>query len=544
MRPHPKRTISFAYFALIIFLISLPDIIFSIYSHLYSALLFNFLLCFCLFLLPVYLFRNHLKWYYWILSPFIFLSSVAVGCFIYFNIRLNPDVILLAVNTNMKEATELSKGYILNYIILLLVMAALYVFLLQKLPSKLPLKKSLYLSLAAAFVLLLFPLINWNEESYFTRLKASVYSAFPTSFIYSAGMVYKDYREMRSNAKTRTDFHFGAQQVKQPGKRQIYVLIIGESSRAVEWKINGYPRNTSPQLLNRKNLISFPNTTAGAYITEYAVPLLITQATPADFERQDKEKSIVSAFKEAGFKTYWMSNQADEGHILMHAQEADQNTISMEPNRLDMDIVDKTLTQALNKNEEKVFIVVHTWGSHWAYFERYPPSFDFFKPSAKYLNVSPTDITKKDLIINSYDNSILYSDAVIDRIISKVAETNSCSTVFFISDHGEDLFDDARNRSLHDEPHPSKYVAHIPFFIWYSDQYQEIFPDKIKCLYEHENQKVSAGNVFSSLADMGALRFPSLDITKSIASPLFRESEQKILGGDSKVFSYDSLLKE
>lgn len=89
----------------------------------------------------------------------------------------------------------------------------------------------------------------------------------------------------------------------------------------------------------------------------------------------------------------------------MHAREADQTTISMETNRLDMDLVDKSLIKVLNKNEDKDFIVIHAWGSHWAYFERYPPAFDIFKPSAKYLNIQPTDAAKKELIVNSYDNS-------------------------------------------------------------------------------------------------------------------------------------------
>jgi glucan phosphoethanolaminetransferase (alkaline phosphatase superfamily) len=457
---------------------------------------------------------------------------------------LNPDVILLAINTNIEEATELGKGYMLGYLAMMLIMLAIYIFLAGKLPAKLPAKKSLYISLISAGIFMLLPFIHWSEESYFTRMKGSLYSTFPVSFLYSAGKVYTYYRNMHNNEQARNNFRFHVKQEKPPDTKQIYVLIIGESSRAGQWAINGYSRNTSPRLLKRTNLISFPNTTAGAYITEYAVPILITEATPNNFDLQDKERSIVSAFKEVGFNTYWMSNQIDEGHILVHAREADQTTISMETNRLDMDIVNKTLIKVLNKNEDKTFIVIHTWGDHWAYFERYPPSFDIFKPSAKYLDIKPTDASQKELIINSYDNSILYADAVIDSVISLVNQREACSTVFFISDHGEDLFDDARQRFMHGESDPSKYVAHIPFFIWYSDKYKELFPEKIKWLYKNKNRKISAEDVFPTLADMGSLRFPSLDTTKSIVSPSFRDSEQKILGANSIIYSYDSILKE
>lgn len=92
----------------------------------------------------------------------------------------------------------------------------------------------------------------------------------------------------------------------------------------------------------------------------------------------------------------------------------------------------------------------------------------------------------------------------------------------------EDLFDDSRQQSMHDEPRLSKYVAHIPFFM----------------LNENKNRKLRAENVFFSLAEMGSLSFPSLDTTKSIVISTFKNSEQKILGGGSKVYNYDSLLKE
>lgn len=190
MQAPPKRTLPFIYFTLIIFLISLSDVIVLFHGHLYSDLFINFALCLSLFLLPVYLFRKRLTWYYWLLYPFILLSSIAVGCFIYFNVRLNPDVVLLAVNTNFKEATELGKGDMPGYLSLLLITLVIYIFLARKLPSKLPAGNSLYISLISAIVLLFLPFINRNGESCFTRLKAGFYSAFPTSFLYSAGKVY------------------------------------------------------------------------------------------------------------------------------------------------------------------------------------------------------------------------------------------------------------------------------------------------------------------------------------------------------------------
>jgi glucan phosphoethanolaminetransferase (alkaline phosphatase superfamily) len=454
---------------------------------------------------------------------------------------MTPEVILAVVNTNAREAMELSRGYIILYLLILLVMVLTYIYLVRTLPSRLPGRRSLYISLAAVGFFLLLPLLQKDDDNYPEKVKNTFFTTFPNSFIHDAGKVYLMYREMADNAEIRNHFKFRAQQVNAPGLKQIYILIIGESSRAVQWGINGYYRNTSPKLMKRTNLVSFSHTVAGAYATEYAVPQIISEAGPENFQLQNREKSIVSAFKEAGFKTYWMSNNLDYGHIQMHAKEADEFWYSIDSHPMDMDMVDKELRRVLDKNEDKVFIVIHTYGNHWSYFERYPPSYEIFKPVVKNIGIQHSDVAKKSYLINAYDNSILYSDALIDTVIGMTEKKNACSSVFFISDHGEDLLDDSREKFTHGSGPPSIYVAHIPLFIWYSDKLKETFPEKIKCLYIHKDRKTGTENIFPSLADMASLKFPSLDTTKSILNPAFTDSRQKIMGGDAKVYEYEKL---
>jgi len=541
-----KKPISFRNFFWIIILISLPDMVSLIMSreHLFYDFFLHLALRTCFLLVPVYIFKNHLKIYYWLLIPFIFLSSLVLSSTFFFKVRMTPEVILAVVNTNAREALELSRGYIIIYLIILMIMVLIYLYLVVTLPSRLPDRKSLYISLAAAGAFLLLPLLQKDDESYPEKMKNSLFTTFPNSFIHDAAKVYQMYREMKSNAEIRSRFQFQASQVNPPGLRQIYILIIGESSRAVQWGINGYYRNTSPKLLKRTNLVSFSNTVAGGYVTEYAVPQIISEATPDNFQLQNREKSIVSAFKEAGFKTYWMSNNLDYGQIQMHAKEADEYWFNIDSHPMDMDMVDKELRRVLDKNEHKVFIVIHTIGSHWSYFERYPPSYEIFKPVVKNIGVRHSDVAKKNFLINSYDNSILYSDAIIDTVIAMAEKKDACSTVFFVADHGEDLLDDSLEKFTHGSDPPSKYVARVPLFIWYSDKFNEIFPEKIKWLRAHKDRKTGTENIFPSMAEMASLEFPSLDTTKSILSPAFRDSRQKILGGDARVYEYESLLKQ
>jgi glucan phosphoethanolaminetransferase (alkaline phosphatase superfamily) len=536
-----KNPIPLAFFFIIIILISLTDIVFSLKEHFYSNIFFNLIFSTCFYLLPFYFFRNRLRWYYWLFLPLIILSIFVTGAYIFFNIRINAEILLLVLHTNKEEAKELTGAYIPYFILLSLVFLITFIFLVLKLPKKISKIRGAYVSLISLLIALIIPIIYYGNSSYIGSLKNSLSNTFPISYIYLVELVRADYKEMHSNDDVRKNFRFNAKQVNAPPEKQIYVLIIGESGRAGQWGINGYKRKTSPRLSQRSNLISFSNTTASAFVTELAVPIIVTEATADNFMIQAKEASIVRAFQEAGFKTYWMSNQVDEGYILAHAKEAENSFISLEAHRYDMELVSKDLSEILNKNEQKVFVVLHTWGSHWNYSERYPPSYEFFKPSAKYDNILPSDASKKELIINSYDNTILYTDAVIDSAISLVNQKNACSTIFYIADHGDNLFDDSKDKFLHADPIPSKWVAHIPFMVWYSDQYKSLFPDRIKNLTEHKNYKTGSDDVFHSLAEMGCLSFASLDTSKSVANKNFKESRQIILGANSNVFKYDSL---
>ena len=123
-------------------------------------------------------------------------------------------------------------------------------------------------------------------------------------------------------------FKFGAHQVTGAEQPQVVVMVIGESSRYDRWSLNGYQRETNPLLKKEANLVSLSNVVTAVSATRLAVPVLVsrkpaTQSLKAGFS----EKSFLSAFKEAGFKTYWLSNQMSFGQfdtpISVFANEAD-----------------------------------------------------------------------------------------------------------------------------------------------------------------------------------------------------------------------------
>ncbi len=525
-----------------------PDTYFFIKSEQYDFAIFAFLTGLSLIFLPLYVFRNYLKIYCFLLLPFFILLPINVISIFIFNVPIDETSLILILNTNAHESFELIKGYLLSFAIFLILYGFCIFYLFSCVPKKITLITSKYFSVISLSILLLLPLLDrdTSKQSYFTKFKGRFYTVYPTSFLYACKEIYDQYVLVNSFKDIREKYLFHAKPDTSITSKQLHVLIIGESSRFDHWGINGYSRNTSPMLAKRNNLISFTNASSGGYITELAVPLLLTGVGATHFNDHFKQKSIIGAFNEAGFTSYWISNQIDEGHIKIHSLEANKRYEALSDYRatkninLDMQLTD-TLKKILVEPGNKKFIVIHTSGSHYDYSVRYPDNFDVFKPSNKTIFSKPTDKHFKNVLVNSYDNSIVYSDAVIDSVISMVAAQNAYASVSYISDHGDNLFDDERNLSQHSSIPISKYIIHIPYFIWYSPILENKSPDKIKNLKRYINAKTSSQSLIYTLTSLGGITYSGQDSLFNMTTPYFKIYNRVFLGPNKKISTFKNL---
>ncbi len=542
---------SLVYFLLLLLVISMTDFLYYLINGHLPEAFFSITTCFCAFLLPLYFFRNHMKTYLRFLLPVLLLVPFSVGGIVLFNLPVTDGVVLAIVNTTRAEAGELLHNYLFLFLGVLLFLALTYIVLYRRTPPNISARISAGLSLCSLIILLLLPLADRDKQShphYFQRLRGRIYATFPFSIAYCSGLVYRQYHLIGDTRRQREEFRFGASQSSLQKTRQVYVLIIGESSRYDHWALNGYPRNTSPKLSRRPNLLSFSQTVAGACFTEFSVPQIITCATADHFEDHYRQRSVLEAFRESGFTTYWITDQFDQGHIKMHQGDADHlyQYSFLDPNsakslhHTDMELL-ASLKTVLSDTASKKFILIHTMGSHFDYSARYPDGFDQFRPSLKTVAAQPNDFSKKDILINSYDNSILFSDSFIDSTIGMVNGQHLCASVFYISDHGENLFDDDRKISLHAEVTPTAFTAHVPFFIWYSDSLRNHFPDKIRWLVSHRDYKTAAEDIVPTLTDLCDIHFPLQDPSKCLDANTFRNSRQLLVGSGMVLFQYDSM---
>ncbi|WP_295233062.1 sulfatase-like hydrolase/transferase [Sediminibacterium sp.] len=545
MNNKPKNHQSFIYLLGIILIITAPGSFFRLLNDDLLTFIVNTSAAICLFLLPIVLFRNRLKWYAWLLLPVILVSIFNIASIYHYQMPINDGLLTVAINTNQEEFTELASGYWFSFLIITFLYVLTYLFLLNRVPKQLSLKQSATVSATALLIILLLPFFDEASYGYFRKLRARYYSVFPTSVIYAASNVYAQYQIMDETKSERDQFSFKA--VQYNNQPQIYVLVIGESDRRDHWSLYGYHRNTTPKMSRKKNLIPFNNIHTTGYLTEFAVPIILTGIDPTNFMQHTKQKSIISLFKEAGFETYWISNQTDYGHISIHAAESNNRYFfSLDENRKTKNANDDSellppLKKVLAEPGNKKFIIVKLQGSHYDYAKRYPKQYDVFKPSNKTVPTSANDYINKQIIINTYDNTVLYTDTILDEMINLIDQQNKISTVFYISDHGEDLFDDERRLSQHAAEIPSKYIAPIPFTIWYSNHYKQLGENQIQQLNLNKEKKASSQHLLFTIAELAGIKFPLFDSTKSLSSKAFIENPRYIIGGNLKTFNSDSL---
>lgn len=484
------------------------------------------------FLVPVVLFYRNLKGYYFFLLPWVLLTPV----FLYFNLYLDTkptfSLIALLMQTNPEELLETSTSYL--WLLLWVIAFGLVFHLLAKrFPyRRLPFKTAFCISAFAFLVGGLYLGIKVRNQSGQVYLVG--YEFYPVSIITGIGEARSFIKQ--NNLEASRNFAFHAVNKDTACNRKLYVLVIGETSRYDHWSVNGYHRITDPLLRARKEVISFSNVSAGCNLTWMSVPQMITRATPDSMDLQFKEKSIISAFRDAGFKTAWISNQSDQeffwsGSITLHAKTADYynfpkpTTTTYNKDKYD-DRVLPILDSLLHHNDSNLFLVVHTMGNHFPYYNRYPEKFNHFRPSGYDRKINPDNKKDKEFLINDYDNSIRYTDYILNEIISKVAVQNLESFVYYISDHGEDLYDRHKNKAVFHLV-TSRSTLHVPLFFWASETYQKKYPRLFSNLVSHRDAAIGPEQTFYSLLHLAQISFPGFASEKSIASKIFMPSTQK-----------------
>ena len=318
---------------------------------------------------------------------------------------------------------------------------------------------------------------------------------------------------------TSEPFSFGSVDSRPDDGPEVYLLVIGETARADNWEINGYSRPTNPRLSRRSGLISYPKALSESNTTHKSVPLLMSHLDAASFgDSIYQVRSIIDAFGEAGYTTLWISDQQRNGSLIDFFGSRADHAHFLTDDKLghqDMELCGYLRDELDSLAGRKLFIVLHTYGSHFNYKERYSAPYAVFGPEGS----AEASVGNRPGLINAYDNTIVYTDAVLDSIMTTVEQTGHPAALLYLSDHGEDIFDDSRHRFLHASPTPTFWQLHVPMLIWMSESYRKIHPDEYAAAKANQYLDVSSSrSTFHTLTEMAGLRTRVLDPSASLAS--------------------------
>ena len=369
---------------------------------------------------------------------------------------------------------------------------------------------------------------------------------YPINVLYNMGFAINKWHKVQNYPLTSASFTYAASKApNSSASREVYVLVIGETARADNWSLYGYTRPTTPLLDKDKHVVCFKDALTQSNTTHKSVSILLAPASAEDYSTIYTQKSLIEAFNEVGFTTVFLSNQARNGSFVeFFGSEADHveyyRSQLIKTNHLD-DVLLTRLQHYIASQTGNLLVVLHTYGSHFNYGERYPNKFKVFTPD----EFSRIDPGNKEQMLNAYDNSIRYTDSFLARIGDLLVESGSCASYLYISDHGEDIMDDERNRFLHASPNPTYYQLRVPFISWFSPEYQKIYPDKYAAALLNSTQPVGSNAVFHTFLDVAGIDTRYLKEEQSLVSTQFKPSARMYLGDhDTPVPYYQMNLKE
>lgn len=449
--------------------------------------------------------------------------------FLYGQSIIAVDMFLNVVTTNVSEATELLgnlNGAIATVLALYLPPIAAGGWLIAKKatlggrPRRAALTVAAVLALAGAVCALT------------ARPWAPCRTLFPLNVCCNIAEAVHRTSLTKEFPTTSKDFSFGARSSRPDSDSlpPVYVLVIGETARADNWQLNGYGRPTNPRLGKREGVVSFTKVLSESNTTHKSVPLLLTHLSGSEFNDSIYSvKSIISAFSETDFFTVWLSNQHRNGALIdFFGSEADEHIFLADDGQehFDMELCPLLADAMARHKDRKMLVVLHTYGSHFNYKSRYPQDFECFTPD----NSAEASADNRQGLINAYDNTVAYTDAVIDSIIATIDTPGRRAAMLYVADHGEDIFDDPRGRFLHASPTPTYWQLHVPMLLWMSPAYMASNPQAINSAKANSDRDISSSrSVFHTMMDLAGVEAPCVDRSASVCSPEYKPAQRRFL---------------
>jgi lipid A ethanolaminephosphotransferase len=333
------------------------------------------------------------------------------------------------------------------------------------------------------------------------------YLITPGNYIFSLARALSDDARQATQARVRVGADARLAAVWQSRSRPVlFVIIVGETARADHFSLNGYERDTSPDL-SRFDIVNFPDVTSCGTATEVSLPCMFSQRGREQYDkgRIRREEGLLNVLATAGLRVLWRDNQSGcqgvcdgKGIEVQGLQHSQVPGLCGKDDCYD-EVLLHELPASLPHDGQSQVVVLHLLGNHGpAYSSRYPRRFRRFTPTC---DTGELRRCSREEVVNSYDNALVYTDHVIAETIRFLQDQSRHfdTALLYVSDHGESLGE--HGLYLHGIPYAiaPREQTHVPMVAWLSHEFRDSMQVDESCLRRVAQRPASHDNLFHSV---------------------------------------------
>ena len=300
--------------------------------------------------------------------------------------------------------------------------------------------------------------------------------------------------------------------VRDNNRRHVTVMVLGETARAQSFSLNGYVKPTN-QYTEKQGVISFSQMSSCGTATAVSVPCMFSRLNKNNYDKRiaTAQQNAIDLIHLAGADVLWISNNNGSCKGVCTRVKTEQ----IEPDKsnplcdgeycYDEALLAPLKNKLKTLSHDNTLIVLHMIGSHGpTYFKRYPKEKSVFTPDCQRSDIQNCS---HEQLINTYDNTIAYTDLVLSKIINELSGLDKKddieTSLLYISDHGESLGENGVY--LHGLPYAfaPEEQTHVPMIYW-SDKIQTDFNSQ--CLNALAKSPISHDNVFDTLLSIMSVK--------------------------------------
>jgi lipid A ethanolaminephosphotransferase len=440
----------------------------------------------------------------WILAIILVIAAQSAYYMDSFGVIIDTVMIDNMMQTNLAEFSSLITTSLIARTILLGIIPGYVVFKYfpksSSFKTELVSRSKAILFIFAAILLLVTP-FKADYTSFIREHRIVRFYSNPTYSIYSAIKYAAQQFSLSNNNKPLIKVAEDAVALDSgTGKKDLVIMVVGETARADRFSLYGYKRETN-KLLSKQDIVSFKNVSSCGTSTGVSVPCMFSSLGRSNYDKEKalSQENVLDVLSKNGVEVLWRDNNSDSKGVATRIKYEDFKTPTFNPvckgECRDIGML-SGLESYIEKNKDKdMMIVLHQMGNHGPeYYRRYPKEFERFKPACQTGELR--DCTQEE-VDNAYDNAILYTDFFLSEVINflKKYDDQYETAMLYVADHGESLGE--HGIYLHAAPYviAPKEQTHVPLIAWMGKHFEFSIED----IKPYQNDALSHDDLFCAL---------------------------------------------